>query len=702
MTIYMNVPDLGAGLNALRDAGLAGMSRDDAGDLADEILDAEFERLGLSDADLDDAGRQWWGGTAVDSLAGAHREGLRERAREAIQQCILDVRAPVNPWDDEPVDHLPLRDVEFGEDWANYFIEVAARAADLPAEDIVSIVAGLCPIRNGETARAAALVYADVELRTYHRPPFAEPDAETDPSDEELDGWIDRLEGVDGARDARAALWRFKNGMAHSDGAASPPVDLWQRHEAPDLPKGLLPPVIERFAFGQAETMGADPAGLAMSALAVCAAAISDDIAVQVKQHDPSWREPARLWVGLVGMPSTKKSPIMGAAMRPLRRIDGQLAQQNDAAMRRFKSLSKAEQADNPEPKQPRRVVEDATVESLQQVLADSPYGVMSIQDELSGWFGAMDKYTPGKGSAADRAFFLKSFNGGQYAVNRVARGSSLIPNLSISLLGGIQPEPLRKIAADSVDDGLIQRFLPVVLRAATVGRDAPVGEAVADYEAVVEMLTRLAPPRAGNLSAPLPLTFANGARAVRERLECEHVSMVRALETVSPKLASHFGKLDGIFARLCVLWHCAEHPAGDLPGEISADVAERVARFMEEFLRPNAVAFYAGLLGMSAGHEDLMALAAFIVSDGLSEICAREVQRSTRALRHVTADDARRLCEKLESFGWLYPTANNGKGNTSRWSVVPEVHTLFAQRGREEAERRAAARAAIAEAFKP
>lgn len=699
----MTAPAIEAGFSALREAGLAGTSRIDAGDLADEILDAEFERLGLTDADLDDAGRQWWGGTAVDLLMGAHREGLRDRARSAIQLCMLDVRTPVNPWDDEPVDHLPLRDVEFGEDWMNQFIEEAAAAADLPAEDILSVVAEFCPIREGETARTAALVYAEVELRTYHRPQLArEDDSPTsNPDPDEIDGWMERLHGVDGAFDARAALWRFKNGMVRSDGASSPPVDLWQRHEAPDLPKGLLSPVIERFAFGQAETMGADPAGLAMSALAVCAAAITDDIAVQVKQHDPSWREPARLWVGLVGMPSTKKTPIMGAAMRPLRRIDGQLAQQNDAALCKFNSLTKAEQAANPKPKQPRRVVEDATVESLQQVLADSPYGVMSSQDELSGWFGAHDKYTPGKGAAADRAFYLKSFNGGQYAVSRVARGSSLIPNLSISLLGGIQPEPLRKIVADSQDDGLIQRFLPVVLRAATVGHDVPLGNAVADYEAMVEMLTRLAPPRAGNLSAPLPLTFASGARAVRERLEVEHSTMIHALEMVSPKLAAHFGKLDGIFARLCVLWHCVEHPDGELPVEIGEDVAERVSRFMEEFLRPNAVAFYAGLLGMSAGHEDLMALAAFIVSDGLSEISAREVQRSTRALRHVTADDARRLCEKLESFGWLHPMTGNTKGGTTRWRVTPEVHTMFAERGRQETERRAAARAAIADALR-
>jgi hypothetical protein len=283
-----------------------------------------------------------------------------------------------------------------------------------------------------------------------------------------------------------------------------------------------------------------------------------------------------------------------------------------------------------------------------------------------------------------------------------VVRGSTLIPNLSIGIRGGIQPEPLRKIAADSVDDGLIQRFLPIVLRPATVGRDAPTGDVMASYEHLVERLTRLAPPRSGNLGKGEPLVFSAAGREVRERLEVEHASLVRALETVSPKLAAHFGKLNGIFARLCLLWHCVEHADEALPREISGDVAERVAQFMAEFLRPNAVAFYADMLGMSAGHEDLMALASLIVSEGLSDVSAREVQRAMRALRGMTADEVRRLCEKLEAFGWLYVAGSNGRGQVTRWKVRDEVHMMFAERGRREAERRAAARAAIAEVFRP
>jgi hypothetical protein len=96
------------------------------------------------------------------------------------------------------------------------------------------------------------------------------------------------------------------------------PVDLWAQREAPLLPKGLLPPVIEEFAFSQGKLMGCDPSGLAMGALAVCAAAIPDAIRLQVKTHDRRWMESTRIWVALGGPVSAKKSPIMRAVCDPI------------------------------------------------------------------------------------------------------------------------------------------------------------------------------------------------------------------------------------------------------------------------------------------------------------------------------------------------------------------------------------------------
>src|SRR5690606_17706508 len=133
---------------------------------------------------------------------------------------------------------------------------------------------------------------------------------------------------------------------------------------------------------------------------------------------------------------------------------------------------------------------------------------------------------------------------------------------------------------------------------------------------------------------------------------------------------------------------------------EISGHTAERVARFMAEFIRPSAIAFYAGLLGLSAGHEDLLALASWIVAANITEVKARDVQSSSQSFRHVTADQVRTLCEKLEAFGWGEWAEPGPKSNKPRFLINPLVHERFALRGEEEQARRATVREAIKQAL--
>jgi hypothetical protein len=209
------------------------------------------------------------------------------------------------------------------------------------------------------------------------------------------------------------------------------PINLWGHFDPPPLPIGLLPRVVEQFAIEQGELMGADCSGLALSALAVCAAALPDHTMLQVKKHDPNWLEAARLWVGLIGNPSTKKTPIILRTAKPLKRLDAEMWREYLAAEEAYDGLSNEERKHAERPKQRRLRIEDTTIEAAQEVLKHSPDGVLCLQDELSGWFGAMDKYTGHRGAAKDRGFWLQAFHGGPYAVNRIVRGAGLIENLS-------------------------------------------------------------------------------------------------------------------------------------------------------------------------------------------------------------------------------------------------------------------------------
>jgi hypothetical protein len=468
------------------------------------------------------------------------------------------------------------------------------------------------------------------------------------------------------------------------------PINLWGQFDPPKLPSGLLPDVIEQFAHEEGNLTGADPSGFAVAALAVCAAALPDHTQLQVKQHDPNWLEAARLWVGLIGNPSTKKSPIMLRVAKPLKRLDTELWRKYLADKDYYDQLSAEEKKKTGPPKQRRLRLEDSTIEAAQEVLKDSPDGVLCIQDELSGWFGAMDKYS-GRGAAKDRGFWLQSFHGGHYAVNRIQRGAFLIPNLSVSLLGGIQPAPVRKIADDSVDDGLLQRLIPIVLSHGQAGKDEQTGDAGRRYDELIVQLYQRKSPGA-------PLYFDDAALAVRKELERKHLELM-GYEAINRKLAAHIGKYDGIFARLCLLWHCIERPVDDWM--VTAHTARRVADFMHRFLLPHAIAFYAGVLDLSDDHDRLTQVAGYILASKLTRVTNRDVQRGNNAMRGLKRQEIENVLDQLEALGWLTRTPSPYLSKPPHWLVNPEVHRRFAERAEREAAERAKQRVMSQEMFR-
>jgi hypothetical protein len=474
------------------------------------------------------------------------------------------------------------------------------------------------------------------------------------------------------------------------------PVDLWGKFEPPTLPRGLLPKIMEDFALDRGRAMNADMSGIAASCLAVCAAAIPDGIKLQPKKFDEEWLESARLRVVLVGPPSTMKTPIMSAAVKPLREINARLAKAYAEDRARYDRLPKKEKAKAKPPNQTRLMIQDATMEAAQEVLKDSPNGIFCYQDELTGFFGGIDKYAGPRGAARDRAFWLEANEGGPYWVDRVNRGSVYIPNLSISMLGGIQPEPMRKISEDSVDDGLLQRFVPIMLRPAVApGRDERPSGAVDEYRSLIRKLHNLRPPIGVRPRGQINLRFDDGALAIRKELEKKHLSFEQC-EAINRKLTAHIGKYNGIFARLCVVFHCAEHAGAGLPAVVTEATARRVAGFLHEFLLPHAFAFYTGVLGLSNDHDRLAAVAGYILAHKLEKITNRDVQRGDRTMRRLDRRDIDSVFDQLEAFGWVFRVPGSRPIAPMHCVVNPAVHTRFARRAEAEAKRRAAEKETI------
>jgi hypothetical protein len=100
-------------------------------------------------------------------------------------------------------------------------------------------------------------------------------------------------------------------------------------------------------------------------------------------------------------------------------------------------------------------VIEDATIESVVDVVRGNPRGVTLVRDELTGWLQNLGRYSAG----TDRPFWLERWPAGSATVNRKNRPAVHIPRLGASIMGGIQPDRLGEICGDD-DDGMASRFL--------------------------------------------------------------------------------------------------------------------------------------------------------------------------------------------------------------------------------------------------
>jgi hypothetical protein len=104
----------------------------------------------------------------------------------------------------------------------------------------------------------------------------------------------------------------------------------------------------------------------------------------------------------------------------------------------------------------PRLFTSDVTVERLAMLLQARPSGMLLVDDELSGWFETMSRYSGG----TDRQFWLKAWDGRPHPpIERMGRPPVNVPSLLVGVTGGMQPDKLSDIFKGAAD-GMAARFL--------------------------------------------------------------------------------------------------------------------------------------------------------------------------------------------------------------------------------------------------
>jgi hypothetical protein len=448
--------------------------------------------------------------------------------------------------------------------------------------------------------------------------------------------------------------------------------DPWQRFSAPAFPLVILPPTIRHFVATQSEVIGCDRSALAMSCLAALSGAIDHRFALKIMRHGDWWSSP-RLWVLLVGDPSIKKTPIINATTGEMDRLqaDEWIRYQNDK-----KDYEAAGgDPDNFRPPPPRYTAYDVTTEKLGVILAGQDRGILIKRDELAGWIGQMEKYTTGRGSFADRAFWLKAYDGGPFTVDRVSRADIRINNLSVSILGGIQPSRLDELHG-LTSDGLLQRFLTVLISISSFPADCAVTSEAESYAKLLRRLAGLEPQK---------LFLADDAVTAMTELR----QYLHDLERASPGIADGFqsfvGKLPGIAGSLALILALADGAQYSSWAKVDKETVENVAVLIQDFLLPHAFEFYRKAHSI----DRLQRLASWILTSGRTRIVASDLTVNVADYRGLGLVEINQRISPLVAGGWLTPKEIGPVAKS--WTVNPAVSVRFRERAEEERRRKAA-----------
>lgn len=485
-----------------------------------------------------------------------------------------------------------------------------------------------------------------------------------------------------------------------------PPTDLFGDYQPPTLRKEYLPPPLQDIVFRASDVKGSPPEVMALSMLVACAAACDDRFQVQPRANEPGWRESARLWGVVVGDPSSKKTPAMKLAIAGLSATNTEMIGRYAKARAQFehdmkvytlteKKVQRAEAngdgaPERPEPPKPPRneriITNDGTTEGITKLLADNERGLLYYTDELTSWLGGMGRYSA-NGSAADRAFWLECYQGGSKVVDRASAPPVHVPNLSVNVIGSIQPERIRSMATKMDDDGLLQRCMIVVIPTAE-RHPSDAAEPTDLIRAYNDMLMHIYRTR---VETQCVVAMSSGADAVRRELDAWRVSIV-ASDGLPTMLRSAVAKYEGLFPRLCLTYHvisCAASHLHPTSTPITEATAKRVGQFIRQYLFPNALTFYTAIMG-NANPSFALAkrVADYLLAATPTRITRRDITHGCGMWREAADWQQAQALATLEQAGWLFPAKTSGNV-VKAWTVNPQVAVMYAKRAEEVRRRR-------------
>lgn len=483
-------------------------------------------------------------------------------------------------------------------------------------------------------------------------------------------------------------------------------------YTTPQLHENLLPMPWAPWIADVADRLQCPADYPAIAALAGAAALIGNRIRIRPKVHD-DWLVVPNLWAAIVGVPGVMKTPAVSEGLLFFREIADQQREQFEKTLedaefdKQFNEAQRAEltkkmrsadaQQRNEikqryealrvqEPKETRLWTTDVTVEKLGELLNENPSGLLLNRDELTGWFKVLDR----AGHEQDRAFYLETWNGdGSFTFDRIARGKIHIKNLTLSILGTIQPAMIAPYLRGSLDggsdDGLIQRFQALVypdtpktyryVDRAPAGRDVARRSFRSLYAATAEDVgaRRLTVESGGHAF----LRFNGDAQEFFEGWLTGLEGELRSGTFETSALESHFAKYRSLMPTLALIFHLLDRVAGQTTEDaVALRHAEQAAAWCS-YLQKHAEKLYSMAVSceIDVAREILARIKTKHIKDDFS---ARDIY-GNHWKKLSKPEDVKKGLDVLVDYGYLNDflldnIGGHGGRPTVRYALCPSL----------------------------
>ena len=481
------------------------------------------------------------------------------------------------------------------------------------------------------------------------------------------------------------------------ESAPIPPVDVMAglKPPAPEIDLSLWPSVLATRAMQMSESVGCDPLVPLFAGLSAVCGVVDARIRLELM---PGFQVPPVLWLMTIGDPADKKSPGSRPMLSVLKTIEtedlprykkdlltweGKEAAHEAAHKAYLAHMSSSEGMldpssapmvqDLPEKPAPLKItVSDITSQKLVRHASERPRGLLCYLDEMNSWVKKLTDKTSGE----DRSTWVVSYESETYDMDRVGSGSIHCENLAISIYGNIQPRVYKDNLASLTADGLLQRFIPAILRGDKTRLGEPIPEFMtnkAQWEQMLRLVYAL-PAQTYKLSPD--------AHKVFREFQRWYESAKRDERTLSSPEAfmTAFGKIEGTAGRLILVLHLMERPFDLL---VQPDVVERVIRIVKEYVIP-AFRYSLGEVG-GVNSFDAWVADYVIQHADKATLTMSEIKRSARRqVEHVSPWQADQMVINamtlLEQSTWVVRMDDGTKEHQhiAQWGINPQLMELF------------------------